>query len=206
MDHLPQGKEITTQIANALHFARGIQNFDVLNTEWHIGIPSDNEGKPQFDLVREVWWATMDTVRSLQDEGNWTICIQEMRLVKGSQMILSPIRETDQYKWFIAIEVLGIETPSNQMDFIDACKQISDTFALKWEFGFHWPKMWGDVTKNGTTTSAIEYMKQFAHRQGRFDEFKKVFKKIVEESGTPLEAYKMFSNSTIDLIFNKLWT
>jgi len=208
MGNLPHGKEITTQVANALHFARGIQNMHVFDTEWHIGIPSDDEDKPQFDFVREVWWVTMDTVRKQQHEGNWSVCILEMRLVKGSQMILSTLRETDQYKWFITIEVLGINSPSNQIDFVDACKEISNLYASKcWEFGFHWPKMWNDVTKNGTTTAAVEYMKQFTHRQGRFDEFKDVYKKIVveENNSPPLKAYKMFSNSTFDQIFNKLW-
>jgi len=67
MAFVPKNVNITTQVANALHFARGIQNIHVVNTEWHIGIPRKNGGNaPDLEFVRKIWWIIMDGISEQQ--------------------------------------------------------------------------------------------------------------------------------------------
>jgi len=212
MTSLPkEPTSITTQVANGLHFARGIQNIHLLNIEWHIGIPKKaGTNNPDFDIARKAWWVIMDRISQQQAEKDYSLCIMEMRVAKGSEMILSPLRRTEQYEWFIAIEVLGSNVKENVPPFFNAVQQLSDALRENGlEFMFHWPKLWNQVIEDGEITSARQYMKNFTETrvngQIRIDEFKAIYDKIVARSGLKPSDYKMFSNQTLDFVFANLF-
>jgi len=211
MDLLPKNVSITIQVANALHFARGIQNIHLLNIEWHIGIPTKTgTNLPDFDFARKAWWVVMDGLVKRQQNDDYSVCIFEMRMAKASQMILSPLRATEKYEWFATVEVLGGNTPTNVQQFFESCQALSDALSANgFEYHFHWPKLWNDVHVNGKDVAAKQFMKDFVHKkvngQVRVEEFKAIYDKIIARSDLKPEDYKMFSNETLDEIFDSLF-
>jgi len=212
MTSLPkEPTSITTQVANGLHFARGIQNIHLLNMEWHIGIPKKaGTNNPDFDVARKTWWVIMDRISQQQAEKDYSLCIMEMRVAKGSEMILSPLRKTEEYNWFIAIEVLGSNVKDNVPQFFNAVQQLSDALSANGlDFVFHWPKLWNQVNLDGEVISAKQYMKNFTQTKVndkvRVEEFKAIYDKIVARSGLKPSDYRMFSNETLDFVFARLF-
>jgi len=200
------GEEHVTQVANLIHFARGIQNYHLLNMEWHIGIPKRaGSDEPDFAVARKVWWVIMDRIIAQQAKGDYSVSILEMRLVKGSNMILSPLRATETNKWFVAIEVLGTNVGPNLQPLHDALQDLTDALTAKFELNFHWPKMWNKVGG----VDPVTYMKNFINSKvggkRRIDEFKEVFTTIANRSGLKVSDYKMFSNATLNTIFSELF-
>jgi hypothetical protein len=82
----PPNNKIHAYYLDAVHFQRGIQNFQVRSMEVEINIPAIN-GEPDYNLIQKIWWAGDDYVNSHKQIANMGI---EMRILRGSNCTLAP--------------------------------------------------------------------------------------------------------------------
>jgi len=188
-------KAHTVPISDGLHFARGIHSLKLDNTEWHVGIPVVN-GKPDLTYVRKIWWILADKITALRKEGNYSVSILELRLVKAGTMMLSTLNTG--FEHYIAIEVLGLD--KFRTHFVDAIVKMSIELEEKdVKFLFHWPKMWPEPIDAA----------QIAHVGAKFPAFKSTMQQIVTTHAS-LEEYQsgIFSNihdPRLQEFFTTLW-
>jgi len=186
-------------VSNAIHFARGIHSLKLVNTEWHVGIPF-LQGSTELDLafISRVWWAVVNAIKDLRDNNNFSVSILEMRLVKGCDMDLSPLK-SDQFNSFIAIEVLGHKKFSD--NFQKASEYIGTKMTeQKIPYLFHWPKIWPDNDRDNNF--------QLKFIKSRFPEFKKKMHQIVGSEGVKKYNTQIFASMAdprLNDLLENLW-
>jgi hypothetical protein len=90
MSMLPHKEEKVCSLEDAIHFRKGIQNFRTRMVEFEIPIPNLSNGKPDWSIVQNAWWAVIEIVyhdEHLEDFPMRTSL--EMRIMGGSEMTMA---------------------------------------------------------------------------------------------------------------------
>jgi FAD binding domain len=205
------GEDLTpsfkTSLPNALHFRRGIQNMRVRDMEFQIPIPSrtDDESRPDFDVVRRAWW---DVINLVYDESNQESDVSspmrltlEMRIMGGSDVTMAPQRGN---KWGTAsIEVLTTPDTVSDGEWNKFIQRVADKWMSYGQLNVrpHWAKEWQGVRFRGM--EATEYLRTVAYKD-QISEFRHMLEQIGKPHGWGLEELqKRFSNELWDgIIYN----
>eukprot|EP01130_Rhizamoeba_saxonica_P003923 TRINITY_DN1621_c0_g1_i2.p1 TRINITY_DN1621_c0_g1~~TRINITY_DN1621_c0_g1_i2.p1 ORF type:complete len:457 (-),score=103.25 TRINITY_DN1621_c0_g1_i2:101-1471(-) len=99
--------DVVTHLPNAMHFRRGIHMLQTRDFEVLVEIPVDEDGNPQLDIVRELWWEGIALQYSKEFNEHWNpmnLTI-ELRVMAGSKVLMAP-----QFgnKYTCAIEALAL--------------------------------------------------------------------------------------------------
>eukprot|EP00478_Filoreta_tenera_P000611 GABV01000616.1.p1 GENE.GABV01000616.1~~GABV01000616.1.p1 ORF type:complete len:203 (-),score=87.67 GABV01000616.1:176-784(-) len=129
----------------------------VRDFEMELPLPEDpeNPGKPQLDKARRAWWAIINLVHELADEGKYPMRLAlEARITHDSQVLLAP-QYGNQWGTF-SIEVL---TPVNvdntqwtefMQQVFDRWQRVDDEFPVvvddrRVPMRPHWAKQWSEL-------------------------------------------------------------
>ncbi|KAM3500823.1 hypothetical protein MY11210_009456 [Beauveria gryllotalpidicola] len=201
---------ILTQLSDALHFRRGIQNFRVRDLEVEIPLPAkpDNASKPNLDIARRAWWQAIIEVYKPETMKTCPMRMPlEMRIMGGSDVIMAPQRGNKLGT--CSIEVL---TPLYMADDWEkfAQKIIDHWMALRnhdnlWKdlnIRPHWAKEWQQYKVDGKPW--MDYLRSKSYTK-EIIEFKEALGKIAHEHGWAEEdRRKLFSNELFDeLLFGQ---
>ncbi|KAJ7037125.1 hypothetical protein C8F04DRAFT_999443 [Mycena alexandri] len=201
---------IKTQLPNALHFRRGIQNMRVRDLEFQIpipGLPSD-PSQPDFSVVQRAWWDAINLVYSPQYDG-WVIDTSpmrltlELRIMGASNLILAPQRGNTHGT--ASIEVLTVPDAHADGEWVGFMQQIADKWmALQDGNGRvlnvrpHWAKEWDGLKMGPKKMDARKYLREVAYKE-EIPEFLAIMKEIGKGQGWGLEEVKQrFSNELWD--------
>jgi hypothetical protein len=204
---LPTGPH-KTQLPNALHYRRGVQNMRALNLEFQIPLPpkTDDNTKPDLMVVSKVWWDVITTCYSLWDTKKvWPMkLLLEMRIMGGSDMILAP-----QYGNTLGTASIGVlSVPSEDvgeqkawLDFLQAVVDAWFTTCGNSNIRPHLMKEWFGLKFKGM--EATKYLKEVAYKD-QIAEWKGIVAEIGKQQGWTLDDLKnTFSNNMWDsLIFD----
>lgn len=204
-DYSGPGKAVKTQLPNALHFRRAIQNVRVRDMEFEMplqpvkGTLKDAKWGDEIDfsLAQQAWWDAILTAYRHQDKCPQRMPL-EMRITGPSEITLAPFRGHNLGT--CSIEVLTL----------DAMKEVWEPYAQevcnRWlsykdkEGKYlttrpHWAKEWWYLEVRGQPMR--EYLKETYH--DALIEFRSNLEKIAQKQGWNLEdARKRFSNELFD--------
>lgn len=205
--------KISTYVSEALHFRRGIQNFRVWDTEWEIPIPTQSNGKRDYNTVQRAWLAPFNLIHHTYISCRWdgisaiysrpdapVRVALEMRLTGSSNVLLAPQRGNDLGT--VSIEVLTtLTTP--EKDWRSFCQQVADLWtSYTDEKGQplnarpHWAKQWEGLSVRGKPIA--KYLKEDAFADA-FVEFRKTIGMITQRRGSNLkETRERFGNKLLD--------
>lgn len=199
---------IKTQLPNALHFRRAIQNVRVRDVELEIPLQpkvgSLKDAKPNdpidWSLVQKAWWDAILAAYAHKDTCPQRMPL-EMRITGSSNVVMAPFR--GHTLGTCSIEVLTLQnmeaewTPYAQY-VIDKWMELKDNQGKYLETRPHWAKEWSTMTVRGRPM--IEYVKD-SYRDA-IAEFRETMGRIAEKQGWDLkEAQQRFSNELFDEIF-----
>lgn len=201
---------IKTQLPNALHFRRAIQNVRVLDTEMEIpllpksGIPlSDTKFEDDIDFsnVQRAWWAAILTAYKYQDTCPQRMPL-EMRITGPSQVIMAPFRGHNLGS--ASIEILTLENMRGKVwqdyaqEVLDHWMDLKDSRGEYLTTRPHWAKEWYNFKVRGQPM--IDYVRQsYAHDIQEF-----VFRlgQVAKKHGWSMEeARRRFGNDALDVLF-----
>ncbi|KAJ7349093.1 hypothetical protein DFH08DRAFT_778012 [Mycena albidolilacea] len=201
---------IKTQLPNALHFRRGIQNMRVRDTEFQIpipGLPSD-PSQPDFSVVQRAWWDVINLVYSPEYTGSWhTISPMrltlELRIMGASNLILAPQRGNTHGT--ASIEILTVPDAAADGEWAGFVQKIADKWmALQDGNGRvlnvrpHWAKEWDGLKMGPKKMEARKYLREVVYKDA-IPEFVEILKEIGQGQGWGLEEVKQrFSNELWD--------
>ncbi|KAH7049240.1 hypothetical protein B0J12DRAFT_574246 [Macrophomina phaseolina] len=202
---------IKTQLPNALHFRRGVQNMRVRDIELQIpipGLPSD-PSQPDFSVVQQAWWDAINLVYAPEYTGGSAehpnSCPMrltlELRIMGSSNMIMAPQRGNEHGT--ASIEVLTVPDAAHDEEWQGFMQKMAD----KW-MGLtdgkgkvlnvrpHLAKEWDGLRLGGL--DARKYLREVAYKEA-IPEFLGMLKEIGEGQGWGLEELKgRFSNELLD--------
>lgn len=207
-----QEKPIKTQLPNALHFRRAIQNVRVLDTEMEIpllpksGVPLSEakfEDEIDFSNVQRAWWDAILTAYKYQDTCPQRMPL-EMRITGPSQVIMAPFR--GHTLGSASIEILTLENMRGKLWDDYAQEVLNHWMNLKDSRGDylttrpHWAKEWYNFNVRG------QPMQDYVRRSYEHEIQEFVFRlgQIAEKQGWSMEeARKRFGNEALDYLFYK---
>ncbi|KAI6093505.1 hypothetical protein F4821DRAFT_953 [Hypoxylon rubiginosum] len=199
---------IKTQLPNALHFRRAIQNVRVRDTELEIplqpkvGILKDAKPNDPIDwsLVQKAWWDAILAAYKHKDTCPQRMPL-EMRITGSSNVTMAPFR--GHTLGTCSIEVLTLQNMEAEwlpyvQYVVDKWMELKDNEGNYLQTRPHWAKEWATMTVRGRPM--IEYMKE-SYRDA-IPEFRETMGQIARKQGWSLEeARKRFSNELFDEIF-----
>ncbi|KAJ9668811.1 hypothetical protein H2201_001057 [Coniosporium apollinis] len=196
---------IKTQLPNALHFRRGIQNMRVRDMEFQIPLQprQDDPTKPDFWIVQKAWWDVINLVYDYADaSGDPSSPMRltlELRIMGGSDMLMAPQKGNDLGT--ASIEVLSIPDAVADDEWRDFIQKVSD---LWMSYGDHinvrphWAKEWEGLQFKGR--GARDHLRDVAYPE-QIVEFKEALGEIGRQQGWSLEQLQnRFSNELWDKI------
>lgn len=199
---------IRTQLPDALHFRRAIQNVRVRDTELEIPLQpkvgSLKDAKPDaeinWSLVQKAWWDAILAAYKYSDTCPQRMPL-EMRITGSSSVTMAPFR--GHKLGTCSIEVLTLQnmeaewTPYAQY-VIDQWLELKDNDGKYLETRPHWAKEWANMTARGQPM--VEYMKESYGEA--IVEFRETLGRIAQKQGWELEeARQRFSNELFDKFF-----
>ncbi|KAI1767228.1 hypothetical protein GGR53DRAFT_482678 [Hypoxylon sp. FL1150] len=199
---------IKTQLPNALHFRRAIQNVRVRDTELEIPLQpkvgSLKDAKPNdpidWSLVQRAWWDAILAAYKYKDTCPQRMPL-EMRITGPSNVTLAPFR--GHTLGTCSIEVLTLQNMEEEwlpyvQYVVDKWMELKDNQGNYLETRPHWAKEWATMTARGRPM--IEYVKE-SYRDA-IPEFREIMGQIAKKQGWNLEeARHRFSNELFDEIF-----
>ncbi|KAI4866254.1 hypothetical protein F4820DRAFT_263491 [Hypoxylon rubiginosum] len=199
---------IKTQLPNALHFRRAIQNVRVRDTELEIPLQpktgSLRDAKPDdpidWSLVQKAWWDAILAAYKYKDTCPQRMPL-EMRITGSSNVTMAPFR--GHTLGTCSIEVLTLQNMEAEwlpyaQYVVDKWMGLKDNQGNYLETRPHWAKEWATMTVRGRPM--IEYMKE-SYRDA-IPEFRETMGRIAKKQGWSLEeARQRFSNELFDKIF-----
>lgn len=207
---LPVGN-ITTPKVDALHFRGGVQNMQVQDMEFEIGIPRKSNGKLDWSIVQRAWWDAMTVYYEFAAKNQFPMQLPlEMRIMGGSDITMAAQRGNEVT---CSIEVLtvkaGLVDPMLWKQFMQA---VADKWASYTDFRGkplqvipHIAKQWEGLTiqRPGEKRMDMEtYFKKVAFKEA-ITLFNKHREQVAKLGGYSLkEMNNLFSNSFWDRIFN----
>jgi hypothetical protein len=202
---------IKTQLPNALHFRRAIQNVRVLDTEMEIpllpksGVPlSEAKFNDQIDFsnVQRAWWAAILTAYKYQDTCPQRMPL-EMRITGPSKVIMAPFRGHNLGS--ASIEILTLENMRGKLwqdyaqEVLDHWMDLKDSRGEYLATRPHWAKEWYNFKVRGQPM--IDYVRQsYAYEIQEF-----VFRlgQIAKKQRWSMDdARKRFGNEALDVLFS----
>jgi hypothetical protein len=202
---------IKTQLPNALHFRRAIQNVRVLDTEMEIpllpksGVPlSEAKFKDEIDFsnVQRAWWAAILTAYKYQDTCPQRMPL-EMRITGPSQVIMAPFRGHNLGS--ASIEILTLETMRGKVwqdyaqEVLDHWMDLKDSRGEYLTTRPHWAKEWYNFKVRGQPM--IDYVRQSYARE--IQEFVFRLEQISKKQGWSTDdAKRRFGNDALDVLFS----
>ncbi|KAI3394705.1 hypothetical protein diail_2290 [Diaporthe ilicicola] len=205
-------KPIKTQLPNALHFRRAIQNVRVLDVEMEIpllpksGVPLSDakfEDEIDFSNVQRAWWAAILTAYKYQDTCPQRMPL-EMRITGPSQVIMAPFRGHNLGS--ASIEILTLEDMRGKMwqdyaqEVLDHWMDLKDSRGDYLTTRPHWAKGWYDFNVRG------QPMKDYVRKsyENEIKEFVFLLGQIARKHGWSMEeARRRFGNDELDKLFYK---
>ncbi|KAK2606833.1 hypothetical protein N8I77_005558 [Diaporthe amygdali] len=208
---------IKTQLPNALHFRRAIQNVRVLDTEMEIpllpksGVPlSEVNFKDEIDFtnVQRAWWAAVLTAYKPEHRDT---CPQrmllEMRITGPSQVIMAPFRGHNLGS--ASIEILTLENMRGKIwqdyaqEVLDHWMDLKDSRGDYLTTRPHWAKEWWNFKVRGQPM--IDYVRQSYTYE--IQEFIFRLGQIAKKHGWSMEdARKRFGNDALDALLQPVTT
>ncbi|KAK7698744.1 hypothetical protein SLS64_012224 [Diaporthe eres] len=201
---------IKTQLPNALHFRRAVQNVRVLDTEMQIpllpksGVPLSEakfEDEIDFSNVQRAWWGAILTAYKYQDTCPQRMPL-EMRITGPSQVIMAPFRGHNLGS--ASIEILTLENMRDKgwhdyaQEVLDHWMDLKDARGEYLATRPHWAKEWYSFKVRGQPM--IDYVRQSYARE--IQEFVFRLGQIAKKQGWSLEeARKRFGNDALDAVF-----
>ncbi|XXG94366.1 hypothetical protein Hte_000620 [Hypoxylon texense] len=199
---------IKTQLPNALHFRRAIQNVRVRDTELEIPLQpkvgSLKDAKPDdpidWSLVQKAWWDAILAAYKYKDTCPQRMPL-EMRITGSSNVTMAPFR--GHTLGTCSVEVLTLQNMEAEwlpyaQYVVDKWMDLKDNQGNYLETRPHWAKEWATMTVRGRPM--IEYMKE-SYRDA-IPEFRETMGHIAKKQGWSLEeARQRFSNELFDNIF-----
>lgn len=200
-----------TQLPNALHFQRAIQNIRVLDTEMEIpllpksGVPLSEakfEDEIDFSNVQRAWWAAVLTAYKHHDTCPQRMPL-EMRITGPSQVIMAPFRGHNLGS--ASIEILTLENVRGKLwdnyaqEVVDQWMDLKDSRGEYLTTRPHWAKQWYNFNVRGQPM--IEYVRQSYARE--IQEFVFRLGQIARKQGWSMDdARRRFGNDALDLLFS----
>ena len=199
---------IKTQLPNALHFRRAIQNVRVRDIEVEIplqpkhGLLEDAKFDDEIDwkLVQRAWWDAILTAYRNADKCPQRMPL-EMRITGPSNIVMAPYRGHNLGT--CSIEVLTLENmkepwPKYAQEVLDRWMELKDNDGNYLKSRPHWAKEWHAMTVR--KEPMVDYLKK--SYQGAIDEFRQVMKEIGAKQGWTLDqATERFSNELFNDFF-----
>ncbi|KAJ7467680.1 hypothetical protein FB451DRAFT_395584 [Mycena latifolia] len=201
---------IKTQLPNALHFRRGIQNMRVRDVEFQIpipGLPSD-PSQPDFSVVQRAWWDAINLVYAPEYTGSAHTTSPmrltlELRIMGASDLILAPQRGNTHGT--ASIEVLTVPDSAADKEWAGFSQQIADKWmALQDGNGRvlnvrpHWAKEWDGLKMGPEKIAARKFLREVVYKAA-IPEFLEIMKEIGQGQGWGLaEVKQRFSNELWD--------
>lgn len=199
---------IKTQLPNALHFRRAIQNVRVRDMEIEIPLQpktgsladSKFDDEIDFSLVQKAWWDAILVAYKHTDTCPQRMPL-EMRITGPSNVTLSPYRGHNLGT--CSIEVLTLEVmkdiwPAHAQEILDKWMDLKDRNGNYLTTRPHWAKEWYHFTVRGRPM--MEYLKETYG--GAIPEFREHLKQISDKQDWNLEdARTRFSNDVFDDLF-----
>lgn len=200
---------IKTQLPNALHFRRAIQNVRVRDMEMEIPLQPKNGALESADvdnadidwtLVQKAWWDAILAAYKFKDRCPQRMPL-EMRITGPSKITMAPFRS--HRLGTCSIEILTLENmkelwlPYAQY-VLDRWMDLKDNQGNYLATRPHWAKEWESFTVRGRPM--IEYM-QTTYRQA-IGEFRDTYAQIAAKQDWKVEdARERFSNVLLDQLF-----
>ncbi|KAI1359365.1 putative oxidoreductase [Xylaria arbuscula] len=188
---------INTQLPNALHFRRGIQNARVRDIEVEIPIPTADS----LDIVRKAWWQAILLVYDNKSTCPMRMPL-EMRIMGDSDVLMAPQRGNKHGT--CAIEVLTPLFMENEWEsfaqkMLDRWMSLRTYSTPKLNIRPHWAKEWQRYTVDGKPW--IQYLKETSYKD-EIPKFKNILVQIGQKQGWTLgDIQKLFSNELLDTLF-----
>ncbi|KAI0794153.1 hypothetical protein C8Q74DRAFT_1347404 [Fomes fomentarius] len=201
---------IKTQLTNALHFRRGIQNMRVRDMEFQIPLPPHpaDRTRPDFSVVQRAWWDVINLVYSYTDGSAPMRLTLELRIMGGSNMLLAP--QHGNGPWGTAsIEVLTVPDAVTDEEWGRFVQRVADAWmsyegegGKKLNVRPHWAKEWEGLRMGGM--GARRYLKEVAYKE-QIPAFRQALARIGEAQGWTLsDLQERFSNELWDeIVFDK---
>lgn len=201
---------IKTQLPNALHFRRAIQNVRVLDTEMEIpllpksGIALSEakfEDEIDFSNVQQAWWAAVLTAYKYQDTCPQRMPL-EMRITGPSHVIMAPFRGHNLGS--ASIEILTLENMRGKQwqdyaqEVLDHWMDLKDSRGKYLSTRPHWAKEWYNFKVRGQPM--IDYVRQ--SYECEIQEFVLRLGQIAKKQGWSMDdARRRFGNEALDALF-----
>ena len=201
-------KAIKTQLPNALHFRRAIQNVRVRDIELEIplqpktGLLKDAKFSDDINwiLVQQAWW---DAIIAAYDHDK--VCPQrmplEMRITGPSSITMAPFRGNNLGT--CSIEVLTLENTGDTwipyiQDVLNRWMELKDNQGNYLDSRPHWAKEWYDLQVRGKPM--VEYLKETY--KDAIAEFRDIYGQIAKQQNWSVEdARERFNNDTLNQLF-----
>lgn len=201
---------IKTQLPNALHFRRAIQNVRVLDTEMEIPLlPKSGKPLPEtkfeddidFSNVQRAWWSAILTAYKYQDTCPQRMPL-EMRITGPSQVIMAPFRGHNLGS--ASIEILTLENMRGKLwqdyaqEILNHWMDLKDSRGEYLTTRPHWAKEWYNFKVRGQPM--LDYVRlSYAHE---IQEFISRLGQVAKKHGWSMEeARKRFGNDALDALF-----
>ncbi|KAI0843225.1 hypothetical protein F5Y06DRAFT_257215 [Hypoxylon sp. FL0890] len=199
---------IKTNLPDALHFRRAIQNVRVRDMELEIPLQpkvgSLKDAGPDdpidWSLVQKAWWDAILAAYKHKDTCPQRMPL-EMRITGSSNVTMAPFR--GHILGTCSIEVLTLQNMEAKWSpyaqyVLDQWMELKDNQGQYLETRPHWAKEWSTMTVRGRPM--IEYLKE-SYRDA-IVEFRNTLGQIAKAQGWDLEeARHRFSNELFDKIF-----
>lgn len=102
---LPDQKDITCTLEDAIHFRKGIQNYKARMMEFELPVPNiSNSNQPDWSICQKAWWAVIESVYSPENMEYFPMrTTLEMRIMGGSDILMAAQKQNTRT---CAIEIL----------------------------------------------------------------------------------------------------
>jgi hypothetical protein len=196
---------IVTPLIDALHFVRGIQNMRVLDMELEIPLPprADDPNKPDWNVVRQAWWAVITRVYQRQDAHDYPMRLtMEMRIMADSNVIMAP--ERGNHLGTCSIEILTPVNVDKQawqgflQEILDAWAALTSHDGKPLKLRPHWAKQWQDLKIRGQ--DVLEYLRDVAYAE-EIPAFRQELAKVAAAGGYKVEDLRIFANPLLIRLF-----
>ncbi|KAF8453556.1 hypothetical protein BDZ91DRAFT_853200 [Kalaharituber pfeilii] len=213
MATMPRNK-VKTQLINALHFRRGVQNMRVGDFELNIPIPAKEKSNVpskskshNWELVQQAWWDAIIAMYDDMKHCSARIAL-EMRVTGDSAIIMAPqygntlgTASIEVITSMPAVEDPGKIWPNFKQRLANTWLEYRDADGELLNSRPHLAKEWLGTKAHGQDW--VDYLRQNSY-EGRIPEFRAALEKIWDREGVPDDLQKMFSNPLFDkLIFAK---
>ncbi|KAF8976672.1 hypothetical protein BGZ46_008064 [Entomortierella lignicola] len=146
---------------NAIHYRAGVENMPCLELE--LAIKMDDN----FENVATAWNYVVDQIYTNANAGKYPLNIAiEMRFVKSSSMLMSPVYDEDPNAIYAMIDILSVV---NTKGFREFSINIAQYWMQNFQTRPHWAKLWEVIP------GIAPYLRQ--QSGGRYDKFNAIRKK-----------------------------